>query len=98
MITGRQKEEVGDKILFRGSSQSVQSIHLEIREVGMYKRKRVPKHSLTPSKTGILISQNKIVVIRVPVMAQCLINTTSIPEDAGSIPGLAQWVKDPALL
>ena len=40
----------------------------------------------------------EIMVQGVPTVAQQVTNPANIHEDTGSMPGLAQWVKDPAWL
>ena len=49
-------------------------------------------------QTEVGNSIEMMMLFGIPVVAQQLTNPGSIQEDAGSIPGPAQWVRDPALL
>ena len=54
--------------------------------------------SVGTAMTGVNMGRKEITQIGVPVVAQWLMNPTRNHEVVGSIPDLAQWITDPALL
>ena len=55
------------------------------------------QHYPFPLWMYVLFHAFKNVILGAPVVARWVENPTSIHEDVVLIPGLAQWVKDPAL-
>ena len=63
----------------------------------MFKLSYQEAHQTLKLKGLVEMTSIKFRIVGVSLAAQRVKNTTSISEDVSLIPGLAQWVQDPAL-
>ena len=89
----------GDPIFFTAMKQGPRQCLTPGKSSATTDRMKAAFHSQFAKDSEILLQESclRVCFDRVPLVAQQLMNPTSIHQDVGSIPGLTQLVKGPVL-